>query len=262
MANLIPSSDYSNDFDANWFVGAYYSEVEECQEVGQFLPFILTALHDIFKSGNVRGNTLLDIGTGPTIHSVISACPYVQKIILSDYSQVNRDALQHWKDNKSQTGSALCKFILDLEGGKFHQTVPERFAEIRNKVSAILPVDLTKCSSIHLGNDYPDIIVSSLCFEVACKDVHEYNKVVQYVGSLMAHGCHLVVVGVLEETFYRVGKFSFRCLKITESEVKTAYTTNGFEIKTWKEYIPPPRTAEEAEVSDFQKAFVMHAVKV
>ena len=51
MANLIPSSDYSNDFDANWFVGAYYSEVEECQEVGQFLPFILTALHDIFKSG-------------------------------------------------------------------------------------------------------------------------------------------------------------------------------------------------------------------
>lgn len=261
MATLT-STDYSNDFDANWYIDTYYSTVAGCQEDGDFLAFRLMALHDIFDAGNVHGNTLLDIGTGPTIHTVISACPYVQKIILSDYSQVNRDVLEHWKDDKLQTGSPICQFVLDLEGGKIHKTVPERFEEIRQKIKKILPVDVNKWPPIQLGEDCPDIIVSSLCFESACLEVPDYNKIVQNVGRLMTPGCHLVVVGVLDETFYRVGNFRFSCLNISESDLKTVYAANGFEIKSWKEYIPPPRNAEEAEFSDFQKAFVMHAVKV
>lgn len=86
------------------------------------MPFHLNFRYKIAQNilfpGNVHGKTLLDIGTGPTIHTVISACPYVQNIILSDYSQVNRDALGDWKDDKLQTGSALCQFVLDIEDGK------------------------------------------------------------------------------------------------------------------------------------------------
>ncbi|XP_052063051.1 indolethylamine N-methyltransferase-like [Mytilus californianus] len=145
MATLT-STDYSNDFDVNWYFDTYYSAVAGGHEEGDFLTFILLALHDIFDAGNVHGNSLLDIDTGPTIHTVISACPYVQNIVLSDYSKVNREALEHWKDDKLQTGSALCKFVLGLEGGMIH-----------------------------------------------------------------------VVVGVLDQTFYRVGNFRFSCLKITES---------------------------------------------
>ncbi|CAG2193231.1 unnamed protein product [Mytilus edulis] len=191
------------------------------------------------------------------IHTVISACPYVQNIILSDCL-----ILGEWKDDKLQTGSALCQFVLDIEGGKIHKTVPERFEEIRQKIREILPVDVNKWPPIQLGNDCPDIIVSSLCFEAACLEVPDYKKIVQNVGRLMTPGCHLVVIGVLDQTFYRVGNFRFSCLKISESDLKAVYATNGFDIKSWKEYIPPPRNAEEAEFSDFQKAFVMHAVKV
>ncbi|XP_071148043.1 nicotinamide N-methyltransferase-like [Mytilus edulis] len=260
--STLTSTDYSNDFDVNWYINSYYSAVSGCHEEGDFLTFVLMALHDIFKAGNVHGKTLLDIGTGPTIHTVISACPYVQNIILSDYSQVNRDALGDWKEDKLQTGSALCQFVLDIEGGKIHKTVPERFEEIRQKIREILPVDVNKWPPIQLGNDCPDIIVSSLCFEAACLEVQDYKKIVQNVGRLMTPGCHLVVIGVLDQTFYRVGNFRFSCLKISESDLKAVYATNGFDIKSWKEYIPPPRNAEEAEFSDFQKAFVMHAVKV
>jgi len=129
-------------------------------------------------------------------------------------------------------------------------------------VKTILPIDVTKIPPISVDDKLTaDLIISSLCFEAACQSVEEYNKIVQNISSLLTSGGHIVLVGVLEETFYRVGNFRFGCLKINKSDIQHAYTSQGFEIKTWKEFIPPPRNEVEAEFSDFQKAFVMHAVK-
>ena len=129
-------------------------------------------------------------------------------------------------------------------------------------MKAILPIDVTKTPPISVDDKLTaDLIISTLCLEVACQSVEEYNKIVQNVSSLLTSGGHIVLVGVLEETFYRVGNFRFGCLKINKSDLQHAYTSQGFEIKTWKEFIPPPRNEVEAEFSDFQKAFVMHAVK-
>ena len=43
--------------------------------------------------------TLLELGGGPTIHSLISACQHISKITFSDYADTNRREIQLWKDN-------------------------------------------------------------------------------------------------------------------------------------------------------------------
>ena len=48
--------------------------------------------------GSVSGEKLLDIGTGPTVHSVISASRHVTEIHLSDLADRNRVVLQTWLD--------------------------------------------------------------------------------------------------------------------------------------------------------------------
>lgn len=53
MATLT-STDYSNDFDVNWYIDSYYSAVSGCHEEGDFLTFVLMALHDIFKAGKLN----------------------------------------------------------------------------------------------------------------------------------------------------------------------------------------------------------------
>lgn len=43
--------------------------------------------------------SLLELGGGPTIHSLISACQYVSKITFSDYAETNRREIRMWKEN-------------------------------------------------------------------------------------------------------------------------------------------------------------------
>lgn len=256
------TTNYEEDFDGNWYLDMFYSKLEGCEEEGDFLVFMLKTLHEIFRTGSLTGKTLLDIGTGPTVHSVISACPYVREIYLSDYAETNRRILQDWLDGKREIGTELCKFILDLENNKYDQRVKDRFTEIRHKIKAILPVDVMKRPPIEFKDPTSlDIIISSLCFEAASQTVTEYNQIVENVATLLSSGSQLIIVGVLEQTFYRVGDFKFQCLYINQSELQNVYETNGFQIKSWKEYIPPPRNETEAEFSDFQKAFIMHATK-
>ena len=42
------------------------------------------------------GGRLLDVGSGPCIHSVISASRVFSDIYLSDYTSSNRQALHNW----------------------------------------------------------------------------------------------------------------------------------------------------------------------
>ena len=51
--------------------------------------------------------TLLELGGGPTIHSLISACQHVSKITFSDYADTNRREIQLWNDNDPK-----CKRVL------------------------------------------------------------------------------------------------------------------------------------------------------
>ena len=49
---------------------------------------------------------LLELGGGPTIHSLISACQHVSKITFSDYAETNRREIRMWKEN-----DAKCEFL-------------------------------------------------------------------------------------------------------------------------------------------------------
>ena len=56
-----------------------------------------------FDSSNA---TLLELGGGPTIHSLISACKKKKKITFSDYAETNRREIRMWKEN-----DAKCEFL-------------------------------------------------------------------------------------------------------------------------------------------------------
>lgn len=79
---------------------------------------------------------------------------------------------------------------------------------------------------------------------------------------MLSSGCNLVVLGVLNQSFYRVGDVKFLCLAIDKDELRKSYRDNGFDIIFWEEYCPPEILETDPEFSDFQTAFIMHAVKI
>ena len=58
--------------------------------------------------------TLLELGGGPTIHSLISACQHVSRITFSDYADTNRREIQLWKDNDAKCKRNNADYVVNV----------------------------------------------------------------------------------------------------------------------------------------------------
>lgn len=75
----------------------------------------------LFKSlaGKITGHTLIDIGTGPTIYQLLSACDYFEEIVATDFLEVNRAFIHNWVHNEDKDGfdwSPYIQHVCKIEG--------------------------------------------------------------------------------------------------------------------------------------------------
>ncbi|KAL3871346.1 hypothetical protein ACJMK2_039353 [Sinanodonta woodiana] len=222
--------------DPETYVTTFYSTIEGHKEEGDVLKFFLDSLHEAFKSGEITGQKLLDVGTGPIPNMAFCAAPWFKEITHSDFSQKNLDSIE------------------------------ERQEELRRKISNIVFCDVTKpnpVASTAVDGDLFDAITCSNCLECATVTLDEYAKSVRNLSSLLKPGGRLVLEGALDQTFYRVGDISFECTPITEDQLRDIFQKEGFEILSVldlnKSYTPH---MDESNYSDFKNAFAMVAKKV
>ncbi|XP_044539117.1 nicotinamide N-methyltransferase-like, partial [Gracilinanus agilis] len=90
-------------------------------------PFFLTAPHSqsptftLFSgTGRVKGDLLIDIGTGPTIYQLLSACESFKEIVVTDYTDQNLEELSKWlkKEPGAFDWSPVVKYVCELEGDR------------------------------------------------------------------------------------------------------------------------------------------------
>ena len=69
---------------------------------------------------------------------------------------------------------------------------------------------------------------------------------------------------MINETFYKVGKFRFPTLKLSREEIQKTYLEAGFGIISWNEMGQTVRHKADAPppLADGENAFVMVAVKL
>jgi len=85
------------------------------------LPFFLLTLTSPFP-GDVNGELLVDIGSGPTLYQVLSGCEVFKKVLLTDFLEVNRQELRVWL--RDEGGSSLdwtpyLQHVCKLEGRRY-----------------------------------------------------------------------------------------------------------------------------------------------
>lgn len=68
----------------------------------------------------VKGDLLIDIGSGPTIYQLLSACESFKDIIASDYTDQNLVELEKWlkKDPGAFDWSPVVSYVCKLEGDR------------------------------------------------------------------------------------------------------------------------------------------------
>ncbi|XP_064476150.1 nicotinamide N-methyltransferase-like [Ornithodoros turicata] len=248
---------YRNEFDP----GSYQDMVMKLDFLYLFYQREVNELlrRDVFKNSA----TLLEFGCGPTPFSMFPMTKKFHEVVLCEYLEQNRRAVQKWVNNEADAldwsflaeSQALLEGYSDLKTGC--SEVEER---TRRAIKHIIPCDVYDMGVMPKEHriEY-DVLFTSLCFEGAAVDLEAYNSVVSNVTQLVKPGGVIVQCGVLKCKTYTVGQAVFDAMYLTEDIVKGALEKAGFEIKNWK--VDEAKTAKDMDY-EYDGAFIVVATKL
>ncbi|XP_068119722.1 nicotinamide N-methyltransferase-like [Hyperolius riggenbachi] len=231
MSEFSGPDDYQKHFDPKAYLTAFFTMTVNAKE-NEFLQFVLKHLAQIFNSGQVKGETLIDIGTGPTIHQLLSACEAFENIIASDFTDKNREEFEAWLTNQPGAfdWSPVVKHVCQLEGDRISWT--EKEAHLRKAIKQVLKCDVLKSNPMDpVVLPQADCVLSSECLEGACKDLGAYDTALKNISTLLKPGGHMVLVSPLECPYYMVGDIKFSSLFVTEASIRESLSRAGFVIE-------------------------------
>lgn len=129
---------------------------------------------------------------------------------------------------------------------------------LRKCIVDIIPCDVNNVNPLDPHSCPPfDAIISSLTLEAANYDKEAYNTSVFNLSKLLKNGGVICIIGVINESFYMVGKEKFFCLELSKNDIELALTKAGFVNVVWKIH----ELVAADVVSDYSASFVLTAVK-
>ncbi|XP_063292350.1 nicotinamide N-methyltransferase-like [Pelobates fuscus] len=253
------SPEYENDFDARKYLDTFYALDPEAPEIDKESQFLLKFIEHLVASGYLQGESLIEIGSGPSIHHILPASNSFKKIYLTDYNQGNLNEIEKWLQGKEDAfdWSPYMKYVCDLEG---NSTTPEEKAEKIKKCVSVLKSDVTKANPLEPNSLPPaDCVIIAGCLICACKTVEDFKSGLKNTVSLMRSGGYLTLIDYMGASYYVVGKEKFPLLSINEDLVKQAIIEAGCVIEEFTMFKDFDFTEE---VFDCKKIFCILARKL
>ncbi|XP_069810086.1 nicotinamide N-methyltransferase-like [Dendropsophus ebraccatus] len=234
MSSFTGKAEYEELFNPKAYLDAYF-RMSGGSMGDEYLQFVLKQLAETFNSGKIKGDTLIDIGTGPCIYQLLSACEVFKNIIVSDFTEKNREEFNLWL--KNQPGafdwSHVLKYVCQLEGDRI--PYQEKEEQLRKTIKQVLHCDVFNTNPIDpVTIPQVDCLLSCLCLEGACKDYESYVTALKNMTSLLKLGGYLVLTGDLGNTYYMVGEKKFTGLCLNEDFLKEAITGAGCTIENFE----------------------------
>ncbi|XP_077106063.1 indolethylamine N-methyltransferase-like [Ranitomeya variabilis] len=250
---------YIEEFSPIDYFSTYYAPGKGVL-FGEWTEFVLQNLYETFTSGNVKGGTLIDFGAGPTIYHLLSACEVFDNIITSDFLEQNRTQLKKWlrKDSKALDWTHVIKFVCELEGNR--ENYEKKAETLRSKVKEVLQCDALKRNPFDPIVLQPaDCLLTCLCLEAPCEDIKSFCNVLKNFSDLIKPGGHLLILSVLDATFYYVGDRYFSSMTTRKEELEEAFREAGYEIE--KAVYAPRNEKSRMDICDYKGYYYIHARK-
>ncbi|XP_010370664.1 nicotinamide N-methyltransferase [Rhinopithecus roxellana] len=228
---------YLRHFNPRDYLEKYYKFGSRHSAESQILKHLLKNLFKIFCLDGVKGDLLIDIGSGPTIYQLLSACESFKEIIVTDYSDQNLQELKKWlkKEPEAFDWSPVVTYVCDLEGNRVKG--PEKEEKLRQAVKQVLKCDVTQSQPLGaVPLPLADCLLSTLCLDAACPDLPTYRRALRNLGSLLKPGGFLVIMDALKSSYYMIGEQKFSSLSLGREAVEAAVKEAGYTIE-WFEVI-------------------------
>uniref|UniRef100_A0AAQ6IKM3 Phenylethanolamine N-methyltransferase n=1 Tax=Anabas testudineus TaxID=64144 RepID=A0AAQ6IKM3_ANATE len=204
------------------------------------VPWKLACLHRAFTE-DVSGELLVDIGSGPTLYQVLSGCEVFNKVILTDFLEINRQELRRWLRDEGGYNldwTPYMEYVCKLEGRRYAWS--EKAAKLRKVVKDVLPIDV-HCPQPMAPDALPsggaDCLVSSFCLESVSPDLAAFNRALGHIGSLLRPGGHLLLIGALDESYYLGGPgVKIPVVPLNEAQVCASLKERGYTLMRLEVY--------------------------
>lgn len=199
--------------------------------------FMAKTLYELFDSGNFKGDKLLDIGSGPTVHRIATLSKHFDEITLSDYSPVLIESLNKWlkEDPEATDWTPWFESVARLEGfSDLSSGVKEIQSRIRKKVKSVVRCDVLKNPMTAIDIKDVDMVMTCYCLELACPDITTYKDAVKKLGSFVKPGGHLLMLTLLGlKSGVSWKGTEFKSLSLTAEDVEHSLEEAGFVKLEW-----------------------------
>ncbi|XP_030195904.1 phenylethanolamine N-methyltransferase [Gadus morhua] len=210
------------------------------------VPWKLGCLHRAFTEEDITGGVLVDVGSGPTLYQVLSGCEVFERLVLTDFLEVNRRELRGWLQEQGKSSldwTPYLQHVCKLEG-RGVSAWSEKAARLRAVVSDVLPIDVHCPQPLAPGalpSPGADCLVSSFCLESVSPDLDAFTRALGHIGGLLRPGGHLLLIGALGESFYLGGPgVQIPVVPLDEAQVCGSLRESGYTLIRMEVYTLPP----------------------
>nr|XP_023862951.1 phenylethanolamine N-methyltransferase [Salvelinus alpinus] len=199
-----------------------------------------------WERGDVGGDVLVDVGSGPTLYQVLRGCEVFDTVFLTDFLEVNRQELRRWLQGEGYSSldwTPYLQHVCKLEGRR-PSAWTEKAARLRSVVSDILPIEVHLPRPLHPDSQLPtagaDCLVSCFCLESVSPDLASFTRALGHIRGLLRPGGHLLLIGALGESYYMGGPgVRIPVVPLDEAQVCASVRASGYTLVRLEVYTLP-----------------------
>lgn len=173
---------------------------------------------------------VLEFGGGPSAAALISAAPYAERMVFSDFVERNRQFVDLWRNQKDfgHDFQKVIKHVVQSIEMKGHDEAERREKELRDKLDSVLHCDILQDLPIQDAKEVMyDVVSAHLCLCTACETVDTYGEGMRKLAALIRPGGYILGSDVLGGSFYKLGDVQFHCTVLTKDDVHQALLNAG-----------------------------------
>ncbi|XP_053545718.1 indolethylamine N-methyltransferase-like [Bombina bombina] len=221
------------EFDPRIFSDTYCSHTshKELLEETTLLP--LRQLHKLLSPGRITGETLICIPVASIIFPLIPFLEFFNDITVLECNDVCIKELEKWRNSHDEAydWSHASKISAELKGKGDEWKIREE--QLKISIKRILKCDFTKENPTDPVTLHKvDCLYVNCSLETICKDQDEYFSCLKKISEWLKPGGHLILMAVLNGSFYMVGEHRFHLLTLDEEFIRKALRDIGYVTET------------------------------
>ncbi|XP_075696825.1 nicotinamide N-methyltransferase-like [Rhinoderma darwinii] len=218
-------------FDSRQYLEHYFSDKPDMAFRDDLLNFIIGNLRQVFAVGHINGEILIDLSIGSFIHHLYSASEFFKNIIVLKVNNRCIMELKRWVDVRTGAFYWGHTSALHQETEENSDQFENGEGKVRSAIQHVVKYDLEKENMTEpLVLPPADCVISTFLLDVISKDQDDYIRYLRKISRLLKPGGCLILIGVLDITYFTVGKDKLHGFAYDEDFARKALVGEGFII--------------------------------